>query len=873
MIREPKAGGAITNIIHSVTWDFGDIPTPKIPLCRLVPFCRVRQFQTSSIQTEALKKSFETQCYMEHASTLHVSPFDENGEPMFVKQEDKDKWDTLWRMKSDAFDAEMLKEPAYKELANRMFSTWDGNHRVIAWTEYDWIQDAERCRQVLSTPLNTYNAMIGDDVYEEFEKSRIKVPPNKAWYNENMTATAASYILSYAEVTAAKDLQPDVEAEEEKRLGKTLTSKQKKEMWDAKVKEVCASWQHIVFKYATIVNPQLGPEFLETVRELHDQLAKIEKSKREISYSIGVDHVKTFASARIHNALKLELMRAHYGDVTVKAKFHHPESNDVDDDIRPWLAQWSLWLALELISRDIVQKIFQKRLSREDSAEDKIDDAVEKFRLYFVETMMTFGRAEKAPSWCIEQHSENPKFVADAETLCWENVQKEEEPFDVSKDKFEDSDKKGQLEEARHLEPTPNIDGLVVDTSRTKKKRDAKMKNPRSEDVEDEEGQTPKGKSKPTKNPGSGRSSKAKKGKEKEESTKETSKDRRKKKDPPDDDTGQGSQQQPATSAAIEVQPESAMPIDDDQPEPTTAREEGTQRKRAKKQSNRVRVYEGLFITDQYFDIPNQFAVLKTSLKSTFDILQGNMTRTRKLPVPIIEELKKMCTAVASMRMSGFVLNKKQASFAADCLILDLPSGLNLEVDDNGPLQWNVYPEEDDLPRKLMTLGKSILDDRGCIIILHSRSLRSTQQIADALDAYTQVWMPIASFDVVNDVPQYIIQKLKSSASLTLTLKSRNLLVPHLMLRIPGGILALINNYNTSAPTKLDDLGRRKCTGFLQTLLENFTRQGDIVIDFAAGWGASMQAAFNCSRCCIVAEERKDALESLQLILSTIAKA
>ncbi|KAL3689342.1 hypothetical protein R1sor_015651 [Riccia sorocarpa] len=83
----------------------------------------------------------------------------------------------------------------------------------------------------------------------------------------------------------------------------------------------------------------------------------------------------------------------------------------------------------------------------------------------------------------------------------------------------------------------------------------------------------------------------------------------------------------------------------------------------------------------------------------------------------------------------------------------------------------------------------------------------------------------------------------------------------------------MLFNYNTNAPKKLDDLGRRKCTGFVQTLLENFTKQGDIVIDFAGGWGATLQAAFNCSRCCIVAEERKDAYESLQLTLATIAKA
>ncbi|KAL3681429.1 hypothetical protein R1sor_024385 [Riccia sorocarpa] len=457
--------------------------------------------------------------------------------------------------------------------------------------------------------------MIDDDVYEEFEKSRLKAPPNKTWYNENMTATAASYILSYAEVITAKDLQPDVEAEEEKRLGKALSNR-----------------------------------------------------------------VKAFASAGIHNALKLELLRAHYGDVTMKAKFHHPESNDVDDDIRPWLTQWSLWSALGLISRDIVLKIFQMRLSGEDSAEDKIDDAIEKFRLYFVETRDNFWsslwypvddrqdvhvnikrakrivfrffvwhlQAEKAPScfqmwreiddeflmytkkdtfsrdldamsdweilncpWWIEQRSEKPIFVADAETLCWEKVQQEEEPFDVSKDKFEESDKKGQLEEARHLEPTPNIDGLVVDTSRTKKEREAKMKNSRSEDVEDKEGQTPKGKSKLTKNSGSGRLRVAKKGKEKEESTKETTKEtskkRRKKKHPADDETGQGSQQQPTSNNAMEVQPESVTPtIDENQPEPATAREEGRQRKRAKKQTDGVRVYEGLFKTDQYFDIPNQ---------------------------------------------------------------------------------------------------------------------------------------------------------------------------------------------------------------------------------------------------------------------------
>ncbi|KAL3693638.1 hypothetical protein R1sor_007289 [Riccia sorocarpa] len=331
----------------------------------------------------------------------------------------------------------------------------------------------------------------------------------------------------------------------------------------------------------------------------------------------------------------------------------------------------------------------------------------------------------------------------------------------------------------------------------------------------------------------------------------------------------------------MEVQPELATPtVDEDQLEPANAREEGRQRKRAKKQSDGLRVYEGFFRTDQFFDIPSQFVVLKTSLKSTFDILQGNKTPTKKFPVPIIEELKKMCTAVAQMRMAGFLLNKKQASFSADCLFLDLPSGLNLDVD-NGPPLWNVYPAEDDLPRKLMTLGKSILDDRGCLIILHSGSLRSTQQIADALDAYCQVWSPIASFNIVNDVPQFQhshAMKVYHSKVEVFCKWNTDFQIPKSAgtpfdAENSGRDSAVIYNYNTIAPKKLDDLGMQKCTGFVQTLLENFTRQGDIVIDFAGGWGTIMQASFNCSRCCIATEERKEAFESLLLTQSTIAKA
>ncbi|KAL3677083.1 hypothetical protein R1sor_027031 [Riccia sorocarpa] len=182
---------------------------------RLVVKKREARLRTTSYMTEQLKRSFETHCDNEHGAGFHVYPFDENGNEILVTDEDKAKWDVLWRMESEKFDEECSKIPKYQNLVNRKFSTWDGNHRVITWME------------VLSTPLNAYKDMIGDDVYDEFEKSRMKTPMNRPWYNENMTSMAAAYILSFAEVTAPKEAHGATEEAEEKRLGKALTAKAK----------------------------------------------------------------------------------------------------------------------------------------------------------------------------------------------------------------------------------------------------------------------------------------------------------------------------------------------------------------------------------------------------------------------------------------------------------------------------------------------------------------------------------------------------------------------------------------------------------------------------------------------------------------------
>ncbi|KAL3698050.1 hypothetical protein R1sor_012126 [Riccia sorocarpa] len=100
-------------------------------------------------------------------------------------------------------------------------------------------------------------------------------------------------------------------------------------------------------KYATIVNPNLGPEFLATVRDLQVTLSKQENGKRDVKVEVGVDRIKAFAGAPLSPDLKLKLLKVHYnGDLALRSRYHHLQGNDLDD-IRPWLNHWEMWSMLE----------------------------------------------------------------------------------------------------------------------------------------------------------------------------------------------------------------------------------------------------------------------------------------------------------------------------------------------------------------------------------------------------------------------------------------------------------------------------------------------------------------------------------------------
>ncbi|KAL3678326.1 hypothetical protein R1sor_021282 [Riccia sorocarpa] len=341
--------------------------------------------------------------------------------------------------------------------------------------------------------------------------------------------------------------------------------------------------------------------------------------------------------------------------------------------------------------------------------------------------------------------------------MCWKKLQDGEEPFVTTKNNFETLDEAAMLDEAKLLEPNKDVNGLVVDTTRAKKIKEA------AHDEEEGDTTTPKKKSSETKNPGSGkwlynylqfllpadlagtlsrfvkavykfhscypgRGSKAR-AKQSTGGEKPPRKSRKKGVDEVEEEAvpeAGSSQQAPAQEvepAAVDMEPV----VVEVEVEAAEEADEERQQKRSKKRETEVsKLYEGYFRSDIFIPIPQTLVVARSSLKHTVDVLQANKSSAQKAKVVLVEELKGLCSRVDAFR--------------------------------------------------------------------------------------------------------------------------------------------------TQAPKKLDDGGRRKCVGFVQTLLELYTSHGDIVVDFAGGWGATLIAAFNCSRCCIVLDTRKKALESMNLTLQRIEK-
>ncbi|KAL3684974.1 hypothetical protein R1sor_002996 [Riccia sorocarpa] len=288
--EQTSSRSACATIIDKYVLTFNGKTAPRIPLCRLEAFTRVKKLQLSLTQTEELKRSFRINGYMESCHGFHVSPVDEDGNEILLTAEEENSWDFFWKTANQDFDQECA-------------------------------------------------------FYAELEDSRKKTS-TKGWYSDHMTITAGAYIMSYSELMAAQKKLIMTEKEIEAK-GQSWNDEERNEKWKKLLTNATRHWNALIQKYATIVNPQLGPEFMVTVLELHTTLSQKEKGKREVKVEVGVDRIKAFASAPVPPDLKVKLLKVHYsGDPNLKSKFHHPQGNDLDD-VRPWLSQWGIWAMLE----------------------------------------------------------------------------------------------------------------------------------------------------------------------------------------------------------------------------------------------------------------------------------------------------------------------------------------------------------------------------------------------------------------------------------------------------------------------------------------------------------------------------------------------
>lgn len=109
---------------------------PRIPLCRLVHMEIVRTLQKESASIEKLKDSFRSSGYNSSIGMrFYVQPTDSNGDVQLCTPEIRETWDPIWVSENEKFEAECDADPNFLVLKDKMFSVFDGNHRLYSWTQ------------------------------------------------------------------------------------------------------------------------------------------------------------------------------------------------------------------------------------------------------------------------------------------------------------------------------------------------------------------------------------------------------------------------------------------------------------------------------------------------------------------------------------------------------------------------------------------------------------------------------------------------------------------------------------------------------------------------------------------------------------------
>jgi hypothetical protein len=104
-----------------------------------IPLCRMKSLQVvrPALQNDIMKLQTDfVHGYRAGAAVFYVSLTDEHGKGSEVTAVERAQWDQHWQQRDREFEMSLTSYPDLKSFSNKYFYVWDGNHRLLAWTDH-----------------------------------------------------------------------------------------------------------------------------------------------------------------------------------------------------------------------------------------------------------------------------------------------------------------------------------------------------------------------------------------------------------------------------------------------------------------------------------------------------------------------------------------------------------------------------------------------------------------------------------------------------------------------------------------------------------------------------------------------------------------
>jgi hypothetical protein len=130
-----------------------------------IPLYRMKSLQVvrPALQNDILKLQADfVHGYRASVAMFYVSLTDEHGNGSEVAARERALWDQHWQQRDRDFEESLSSDPDLKFFSNRYFYIWDGNHRLLAWTDH--IDKVHRNDLILYYRVRSILLRTGDSV-------------------------------------------------------------------------------------------------------------------------------------------------------------------------------------------------------------------------------------------------------------------------------------------------------------------------------------------------------------------------------------------------------------------------------------------------------------------------------------------------------------------------------------------------------------------------------------------------------------------------------------------------------------------------------------------------------------------------------------